>query len=348
MTKEQLNLFPSAEIIPETEPDLDSYDYIIVACSGGKDSIACVLHLLDIGIDPSRIELWHHRVDGLNSELMDWPCTDDYVKKFAKAFNLKIYYTWKEGGFEREMLRDNQPTAPISFETPNGKIKTVGGTKKSLGTRKKFPQVAASLTVRWCSAYLKIDVAARALRHQERFINSKTLFITGERAEEGRYDKNGKPCGRAAYAEFETHTTDLRNGKSYTRHIDHWRPVHKWTENRIWDIIRRFRVNVHPAYHLGWGRLSCASCIFGSKHQWASLNAINPKQVKRIINYEIEFKRTIHRKKSVPELIAEGTPYPSITKKLTEIALSKTYSEKIILDLWHEPAGAYGENAGPT
>lgn len=27
-------------------PDLNSYDYIVVAFSGGKDSTACVLHLL--------------------------------------------------------------------------------------------------------------------------------------------------------------------------------------------------------------------------------------------------------------------------------------------------------------
>jgi hypothetical protein len=35
--------------------------------------------------------------------------------------------------------------------------------RETLGTRLKFPQVSADLNVRWCSAYLKIDVMARVL-----------------------------------------------------------------------------------------------------------------------------------------------------------------------------------------
>lgn len=38
------------------------YDAILVAFSGGKDSLACLLHLLDLGVDRSKIELWHHDV----------------------------------------------------------------------------------------------------------------------------------------------------------------------------------------------------------------------------------------------------------------------------------------------
>ncbi len=46
------------------EPDLASYDHVIVAFSGGKDSLACLLHLLDLGVPRERIGLWHHDVDG--------------------------------------------------------------------------------------------------------------------------------------------------------------------------------------------------------------------------------------------------------------------------------------------
>ena len=35
----------------EASPTLSDYDHIIVAMSGGKDSIACLLHLLDAGAD---------------------------------------------------------------------------------------------------------------------------------------------------------------------------------------------------------------------------------------------------------------------------------------------------------
>lgn len=63
---------PSPEpAAPAEAPDLDSYSRIIVAFSGGKDSVACVLHLLDLGMR-DQLELWHHDVDGREGgRLMD-------------------------------------------------------------------------------------------------------------------------------------------------------------------------------------------------------------------------------------------------------------------------------------
>ena len=46
-----------------TAADLAVYDRILVAFSGGKDSLAALLHLLELGVDPARIELHHHDVD---------------------------------------------------------------------------------------------------------------------------------------------------------------------------------------------------------------------------------------------------------------------------------------------
>jgi hypothetical protein len=40
--------------------DLDSYDHIIV-CISGKDSIACLLAMIEQGVDMSKVELSHHR-----------------------------------------------------------------------------------------------------------------------------------------------------------------------------------------------------------------------------------------------------------------------------------------------
>ena len=39
---------------PTRAPDLASYDRIIVAFSGGKDSIACLLTLIEAGVPASR------------------------------------------------------------------------------------------------------------------------------------------------------------------------------------------------------------------------------------------------------------------------------------------------------
>ena len=86
-------------------PDLASYDSIIVAVSGGKDGTACLLTLLEAGAPAERIEIWHHEVDGAGRSFMDWPSTGPYVAALARDFSLPLYRSWREGGFEREMLR---------------------------------------------------------------------------------------------------------------------------------------------------------------------------------------------------------------------------------------------------
>ena len=314
-------------------PDLPSYDHIVVAFSGGKDSVACVLHLLETGIDPARLELWHHDVDGREgSRLMDWPVTRDYCRKFAAAFGLPIFFSWKEGGFEGEMLRDGQPTGRTWFETPDGLFSTGGRGPK--GTRLKFPQVSADLKVRWCSAYLKIDVAAAALRNQLRFVGRRTLVVTGERAQES--------SNRARYKTFEPHRA---HGK--LRHVDQWRPVHAWDEASVWAIIERHRVHPHPAYYLGWGRLSCAACIFGSAAQWSALRAANPEQFERIAAYEERFGVTIQRKGSVRELAARASAR-TMDPSMLALARSEVFDRPLIVENWILPAGAYGETTGPT
>ena len=321
---------------------LDSYGIYFVAFSGGKDSIACVLHLMEMGVPKDRIELHHHCVDGREgSTLMDWPCTEAYCIAFAKSMGLKIYMSWKDGGIEGEMLRENSLTRPTKWQDVDGTIKQKGGTTGKLSTRRMFPQVTASLSQRWCSAYVKIDIGSCVLRNSERFNNQRSLVVTGERAEES--------SARAKYNTFEPDRADGRVSKKQ-RHIDHWRPVHAWSEEEVWAIIKRHHILVHPAYRLGWGRLSCMTCIFGSKNQWASIKKIALRKFERIRDYEQEFGKTIHRTKSVAEQADTGTPYEAIEDEdeLVNIAMSFEYSEPIRVRRWMLPAGAYAENAGPT
>lgn len=327
------------------------YDRTIIMFSGGKDSLACVLWAIENNCP--NIELWHHLVDGTpvnepsvkgqtTSTLMDWPITSAYCKAVARLLSLSIYFSWLEGGFEREMLRSNQAKAKTWFDTPDG-LRSAGGNGGKKSTRQKFPQVSADLSVRWCSAYLKVDVSAIAIRNQPRFNHSKTLVITGERAEESP--------ARANYAEFEPDRTDNRDGKS-KRHVDRFRPIHGWDESKVWAIIQRHGIIPHPAYHLGWGRLSCMSCIFGSANQWATIRKIAPEHFEQIANYEQRFCTTIQRKRSVRDLADLGTPYAEANNnQLVKMALSSEWGNYPIWthpQAWALPAGAYGESNGPT
>ncbi len=337
-------------------PDINWYDHIIVYFSGGKDSTACVLHLLELGADPEKIELWHHSIDGAEGGyFMDWPCTGTYCRAFANLVNLPIYWSWRQGGFYRELWREDEPTAPIYFEERNEKedlfpirnktkLRKVGG-NGSVGTRKKFPQVSADLNTRWCTAYLKIDVAAAAVRNQERFKGKKILTVSGERAEESP--------NRKRYKEFEPDRTDLRRSTRRFRHVDRWRPIKMWKEQKVWDIIRGNTIMPHPAYRLGWARLSCMMCIFGSADMWATIYHYAPQIVRNMAQEEEKTGLTINRKYSIFEQVKRGKVFKidvNDPQRLWEEAMYPIYSGEVTtfhVDAWELPAGAFGENAGP-
>lgn len=273
---------------------------------------------------------------------MDWPVTRDYCRAFAAAFDLRLFFSWKVGGFEREMSRHESRTAPIAFETPNDGLQTVGGTGGKLGTREVFPQVSPDLRVRWCSPYLKIDVGAAALRNQPRFNGKRTLFVTGERAAES--------SARAKYQTFEPDRADGRDGRK-ARYVDHWRPVHAWSEREVWAALERHAVNPHPAYRLGWGRVSCAACIFGNPAQWASLRAVAPAQFAAVAALEARWGKTIARKGSVIERADKGRAYAAaVAGPLADLAAGDFFTEPIRLapGEWKLPAGAFGDGCGPS
>lgn len=327
------------------DPDPKSYDRVVVALSGGKDSVACALYLLELGVDRSKIELWHHLIDGREGGAfqMDWPFTEAYCRKFAAAFGLPIHFSWKRGGFAGEAFRKDAPTAPTHWEDPDGTARSGGG-RGPQNTRMQFPQVSADLSVRWCSSYLKIQIGEMVLRASQRFDGAKTLFVTGERAEESP--------ARNRYLRFQVHRTDARGG-SKRRHVDAWRPVHAWREAEVWDILRRHRVNPAPPYRLGWSRLSCACCIFGNADQWASARAIAPGMFARVAAAEARFGKTIDRRRSLPEMAAAGTAYAAIGENRDAVAeaLDPGWAGEVLVpegQEWAMPAGAFGRGPGPS
>lgn len=330
-------VYPEAQ----TAPNLDDYDRFLVFFSGGKDSVACFLWLLEQGIPVDKIELHHHLVDGREgSTLMDWRVTEDYCVQFAKAFGVRMSFSWKEGGFEREMLRDNSATAPVHFFTKSGEERQIGGAGP-LNTRRKFPQVAADLSVRWCSSYLKIGVGESYIVNDPVFREGKTLVLTGERAEES--------TARAKYKPFEPHRSDNRDGAKVRRWVDVFRAVHSWAEAKVWDILCKYGINPHPSYHLGLSRASCMACIFGNPAQWAMLKKYMPATFQAISDYEVKFGVTIKRKGSVQEYAAKGVA-PDLDLFWLSIATSVTFDAPVLIDpaKWVLPLGAFGDSSGPT
>jgi len=262
---------------------------VIIAFSGGKDSVAMVLRCIhEFKIPTSQIELWHHEVDGDGENLFDWKCTPSYCKAFADAMGVPILFSYSGGGILREMYRTNEYRQPMYFQNvENGDYIRTEPRKlaKDINTKRKFPAVANDLLTRWCSSVAKIEVMSKAINRLPRFKNQNFVVMTGERRAESK--------NRSKYHEIEKYKAKTKPKKS-SRQALTWRCVIDMTDAEVWDMYRKYKIQPHPCYELGWGRCSCQLCIFGQKDVWASINEISPEKVQKIIDIEKELDHTLY------------------------------------------------------
>ena len=209
--------------LPGLPRELEAVETFVVAFSGGKDSVACVLHLLDLGVPKKRIELWHYLMDDPASPMMDWPCTEDYCRQFANTLGLRIVFAGKVGGFETEMLRENAPAGAVFYDLLDAAGRVIGrrvlpSRGFPLVTKLLFPLPVANLQIRWCSAALKIEVGDRVMNNDPRFRSGTFCVVTGIRSEES--------AQRAKQNGLETEVSTKRT-------VHRWLAVHNWPEQRV-------------------------------------------------------------------------------------------------------------------
>ncbi|MCK2000579.1 phosphoadenosine phosphosulfate reductase family protein [[Brevibacterium] frigoritolerans] len=359
----QLSLFSNIELSDlacgsiETEPSnqskqnrenitllpLTEYDMISVSLSGGKDSVACLLYLLELGVDRKKIEIVHQSVDGgpSDEQFMDWPVTEAYCQALSDYLNIPIFFQWRKGGILGELMRTNSLTNDVYYEQDNLGLKMIMKLETKRGkqsTRLKFPAMSADLQTRWCSSSVKIDVYRRVLNNDPKYVNKKILVITGERREES--------ANRAKYAEAELH--QCNSGKKL---VHSWRPVIDWSELEVWEIIKRWKIQPHPSYMLGWSRMSCFGCIFSSPSHWAMMREIAPERFIAIANKEKEIDHTIHKGMTLDEKANKGNldllPSGQELEYWKDKALNKTFSVRdIVVENWEMPIGAFRGSAG--
>lgn len=331
-----VNLFP-----------LNEYDYFLISESGGKDSIVCLWHLLDLGIDPAKIQLWHQSIDGGTSgpEFLDWPVTESYVDAVGQLYGIKTSYQWRENGIYGELLRKDSLTGNVYY-LDGGKIVCLPTRNGKKSTRYKWPAKSPDLSRRWCSAYVKIDVFRRVLNNHPDFRGSienpvKILVISGERRQESP--------NRAKYLESEIHACNTRS-----RIVHAWRPVIDWPEERLWEEYERRRFLPHPAYLLGWNRTSCFGCIFSTPDLWAMMREIAPERFDVLVNMEKYLEHRVDNKLTLVEMAERGSlkrlPKSARTNKWVKMALSRNFNDfDLIVDKWELPAGALlGAAGGPV
>jgi len=388
--------------LPELLP-LEEYDKIIILFSGGKDSTAAYFKLIEMGVPKEKIELWHHDIDGGHpTRKMDWPVTKNYIKAFAEATGTELRLSWRVNGFWGEVYRVGS-SYPIQY-MDKGKIKTCNLSvrqKRSqelrenlldleelreYGYRMKFPAKSGDLSVRWCSAYLKIVVGDTVIRNLEQFKELKQLgterhkFPAKGGCHSGRWcsgslkasvqdsvtshvesiksnskilvisgERRGESPGRSKYNEMEIHRT---NALARAKRLVHWwRPVIDYSEKDIWEVLKRNNCNPHPCYRVGWNRCSCMMCIFSLPKHWQGIKELFPECYNEVCKDERILGFTLDNKKTMEEYIegAESCLDTSDIEAIQQIKTGDYKSEDIFLKSdWKYPIGAFnGSDGGP-
>ena len=347
---------------------LEMYDLVIVLISGGKDSIACYYKLLELGVPKSKIEFWHHDIDGGHpSRTMDWRCTANYIRSFAEAEQIPLRVSWRKNGFFGELYRIGASELIEYVDPETGEIYQCPPSKKYMecqklkvaaisemenklaefGYRMKFPMKSGDLSRRWCSAYLKIMVADTVLRNMNSVaanltktrMDIKLLIVSGER--------RGESVGRSKYNEIEIHRTNAVS--KHHRTVHQWRPVIDYSEKDIWEVLKRHKVNPHPCYRAGWNRCSCAMCIFSTPQLFAGIRELYPKEYALLCQDEKVLGFTLDNHCDLETYIgsADSCVYHDDKEAIQSLLTGEFPVESVyVKDKWKYPAGAFHGAAG--
>jgi 3'-phosphoadenosine 5'-phosphosulfate sulfotransferase (PAPS reductase)/FAD synthetase len=356
MAIEQLSLFKEVSfenkiikgMYTELFP-LNEYDHIIISESGGKDSMACLFELLNLGVERSKLELWHQCVDGNfqdHTEFLDWPVTEKYIEAVGKHFGINVSYQWREKGIYGELLRKDSLTGDVYYCDNDGEIIHLPTSRGKNSTRFRWPALSSDLRIRWCSAVTKIDVFRRVLNNHPKYKGTleqpkKILVVTGERREES--------VNRSRYLESEIHACN-----SQKRIVHAWRTVIDWNEAKVWGEYEKRSFLPHPAYLLGWNRTSCFGCIFSTADLWAMMREIAPERFDTLVRMENEINHTIDPRNITLEQKAnmgsiKRLPKDKRLNQWVNLALNRSFNvDDLIMNKWELPAGAFnGTTGGP-
>jgi 3'-phosphoadenosine 5'-phosphosulfate sulfotransferase (PAPS reductase)/FAD synthetase len=252
-------------IMPEIPmiPDLNSYHWIVINSSAGKDSQA----MLDYVVECSdRAVVPRERLLVAHADLgrVEWPGTRELAEEQANHYGLEF----------------------IAVSRPQGDL------LHHIAQRGMFP----SPSVRWCTSDHKRGQIAKVFTRladvsRQRGVRvCRILNCLGLRADESP--------ARARRLPFDLNET-ASNGR---RIVYDWLPLHSWTSEQVWERIQSSGARHHPAYDLGMPRLSCCFCIFSPRSALLLAGKHNPELLAEYVAVEKQIGHRFRMELSLAEI----------------------------------------------
>lgn len=239
--------------------NLNKWRWIIVNSSGGKDS-QTALRVVVEKCDSQGVDRSKIVVSHQCLGEMEWPGTKDIVFNQAEHYGIRV---------EVSKYRDK-----------NAEEKTLLDYVKKRG---KWPDSKN----RFCTSEFKRGPGGRVIVKLFREAAGPVLNVYGFRADES-----------PARAKKDTFSRNSRFS-SGQREVWDWLPIHKWSEDEVWESIRKSGVPYHSAYDLGMPRLSCRFCIFAPRAALLLAGRANPELLNEYCEIENKIGHTFQNGRSI-------------------------------------------------
>jgi len=247
-------------------PSLESYDWIVVSTSAGKDSQAMLDYVCGLAEAAGVLD----RVVAVHCDLgrVEWKGTRELAEAQAARYGVRFVAVWRQQGDLLQHIEQMGffPRPTTRYCTSDHKRDQISRVLTTLATEARggdlLEQVEArgmwpSPRQRYCTSDQKRGPGLRLFTALTKVSGRpvRILSCRGMRAQESP--------ARAKLVAFQRDER-ASNGR---RAVDAWLPIHDWSVDAVWARIRSGRTAdlVHEAYGLGMPRLSCVFCIFAPK-----------------------------------------------------------------------------------
>lgn len=258
---------------PTSVVDLHRHDHIVHWSSGGQDSVASLVALVDTCL-AQRYPLGQITVvhNNLGHEV-EWHGTMDLAWRQAATFGLRFAAVRRRDG---KLLIDHVAEKGM---WPDGKR-------------------------RWCTSDHKrgpgLTVLTRIVDHLNLGRTAQILQTWGFRAAEsqGRARKV-----RVPYLHSPTASGKAEDPTKRVRDVWDWYPIADWSTAQVWEAIHGQNLPYHWAYARGMRRLSCTFCVLAGEDDLVRAAKLQPAKAARYLQVEQKTGHSFKEKLSMRDII---------------------------------------------
>lgn len=292
------------------QPDLDSYDIILVNSSGGKDSQAMLTYVVWLA---GRQSVPRERILVVHCDLgrVEWPGTRDLAQAQAHAYGLRFVAVARDEDLLDQVVTRHQRLRARGDTTtpawPSSTARYCTSDQKTGQVVKLMTYLAGEHRRRGETGRIRI-LNCLGIRAAESHSRAKKTPLGADPA---NWTVTPRPARRAtATRPAQQERKGVPNGR---REVTRWLPIFDWSHKLVWNTIHRSALPWHPAYDLGMARLSCVFCVLAPKQQLVLAAQANQALAQQHLAVERTVGHTIKADLSMAQICAEAQAAGPVT-----------------------------------